>query len=102
MLHKPVYSPENERACLSVMSLAANERGSGIGPAPCFCMAAHMLLQHHIFTMRHRHVEMVATFKTLTNKTPRRSKKRVELTCACLHDTENDNSCDGDLVNTWM
>lgn len=76
--------------------------GSGSGPAPCSCTAAHMLLQHHILTMRHRHVAIVAPFKTLTNKTPpRRLKKRgVKLTCACLHDTENDNSCDGDLVNT--
>lgn len=74
--------------------------GSGTGPAPCFCMAAHMLLQHHIFSMRHRHVEMVAAFKTLTNKTPRRYKKGVKLTCACLRNTETDNSCDGDLVNT--
>lgn len=74
--------------------------GGGTGPAPCFCMAAHMLPQHHIFTMRHRHVEMAAAFKTLTNKPPRRYKKGVKLTCVCLHDTENDKSCEGDLVNT--
>lgn len=34
MLHKPVYSPENERVCLSVMSLAANESGQWHWPRP--------------------------------------------------------------------
>lgn len=75
--------------------------GSGTGPAPGFRMAAHMLLQHHIFTMRHRHVEMEATFKTLPNKPPRRYQKGVKVTCACLRDTENANSFDDDLINTW-